>query len=93
MGPSGSLRSACLNSISGTPPGLGEILVHGEEEPGKGPVTIVRLPGILTILFDEEHIQPYEIPGDYHYPLVERLAEDFKELLRRKAASVPVGTA
>lgn len=52
---------------------LGEIIVHGDAtDPGTGPATLVRLPGVLTMLYQGGYAEHYSISGDAYYPIERR---------------------
>lgn len=61
---------------------LGEMLLHGDAgAPGEGEATVVRLPGVLSMIFDRDHVEHHQVGGDYHYDIEKRESTPLGSLL------------
>jgi len=61
---------------------LGEVVVHGDaRKSGEGQASMVRLPGVISLLFDAEHVEHHFVGGKYHYDIESRENLRLGELL------------
>ena len=65
---------------------LGEVVIH-ERKSRELRFGLVRIPGVLTIFFENARYQHHRIGGAYHYDIASRTPQTFSSLIDRNIAS------